>query len=93
MITTVGSTTTSTPFQTVPGANYVAQCSSGSTFVAVLQSSLDGTNWANVYVDTTNTASFGTINQYYVPGGPQYRINVTTWNATVTFQMEEAGAK
>lgn len=92
MITTVGSATTSAPFQTTPGHNLVAQCFSASAFVAVLQSSLDGVNWANVYIDATNTASFGTINSYLVPGGPWYRVNVTTWAATVTFMMEEAGA-
>lgn len=92
MITTIGSATTSSAFQTYPGRDYVAQCSSGSAFVAVLQQSLDGTNWCDVYVDPTTTAAFGTVNSYLIPGGPQYRVNVTTYNATITFQMEEAGS-
>lgn len=83
LIVTVGSATQSDHLTLSAGNEYMIQCI-GGTYVLDLQVSTDGTNWSDCYYDATNKVTLGTVKTVVVPGGAHYRMDVDTWNQTIT---------
>lgn len=68
------------------GYDYVLQCSCSGNYTLDIQTSVDGTNWADAYVDASNKATLdkSAKQSVIVPGGLCVRMDVDTYNAAIT---------
>lgn len=90
-IVTVGSATQSSHVTLGNGYEYVLQCSSGGAYTLDIQVSADGTNWSDAYLDATTKVTLDStgVQTVRVPGGLSYRMDVTTYNSTITMKVSQ----
>ena len=87
---TVGSATTSDWLSLNDGSAWAIEVTSAGAFVADIQASV-GTDFADVYLDASTKATISSTSGpriLIVAGGLNYRINVTTFNSTVTMKAD-----
>lgn len=88
-IVTVGSATTSDWVTLSNGYEYVLQCSSSGAYTLDIQVSADSSNWSDAYYDATTKVTLDStgVQTVRVVGGLYYRMDVTTYNSTITMKV------
>lgn len=89
---TVGSATTSDHLS-LPNGKWVLECTSSSAYVLDIQVS-GGTDFKDMYYDATTVVTLNNTTGpalVKVDGGLNYRMDVTTYNSTITMKAHKVG--
>lgn len=87
MYVTVGSATQSDYLALPPGSEWKLQFTCGAAFVLDVQESGSSLNFADAYYDATNKVTIDSSTgpqSVVVVGGQNYRMDVSTYNSTIT---------